>query len=153
VSSVTLARRISIGAVVAWGLLHLVGGVALISSSTAQSLQQLGGGGGAAVGDPGPVAGAVVSFHGFNIAAAGVAVLVLAWRGRPSNWPRGIGTALVLMAVLDAGLAIFLIAPGYLKLSDGLWGPALLVVAAVAALLGSIRSSDQTPDRHLAIRG
>ena len=86
----------------------------------------------APTGDAARVTAALVGFHGLDVAAAGAAVLVLAVLGARGR--RGaVGAALVVAAVLDVGLAVFLLLPGLMSLSEGLWGIGLLAVAVGAA--------------------
>jgi len=132
-------RTATLGAAGAWGILHVVGGLALaaqaVGDSGAAALRALAS---AAPADQipsrtGAVTEAVLAFHGANIAAAGVAVLLISARTARRDWPTGVGMAMVIMAVLDAGLLAFLLVPGHMRMGDGIWGPLLLMVAAVSA--------------------
>jgi hypothetical protein len=122
-----------------WGLLHVVGGGALVATTRLDggraALESVGSAASPAgsASEPGVVAEAVLSFHGLNIFLAGLLVLVLALSVMRSEWPRGVSTALLIEAVLDLGLLLFLIGPGHMNLADGLWGPLLLVVGVASA--------------------
>ena len=132
-------RRIAIGALVAWGVLHVVGGGALVATAYTNgaraALELLGTGAraGAFAAEPAPVAQGVLGFHGFNLLVAGAAVLALAVRAARRDWPRGVTTSFALILAADAGLVLFMLAPGYMSLTDGIWGPLLLVPALMAA--------------------
>jgi hypothetical protein len=119
-----------------WGLLHLVGGIVLLSEAAGDAhgaLESLGSGIGAVSGDPGPAAESVVRFHAFNIAWIGAVVfgLALAMRKRLTALPLATVTALILFA--DIGLATFMLAPGTMALTDGLPGITLAAIGLTAA--------------------
>lgn len=132
----TLAPRIAVGSMILWGLLHVVGGLVLVAASSASGPDAI-----AAYATALPAVDltdaadravrGLVGFHGFNIAAAGTAVAVLAWRGpdaTPSIWL----TPLIVATVADIGLVVFLLAPGIMATTDGAPGIALLLVALAA---------------------
>ena len=123
------AALVATVALALWGAVHLVGGAALLQLSGAEGLESLAPNAAAPSEDAGQAAAALVHFHGFNIAAAGLAVLVLAivWRRSGRGWQ--LGVALGLAVVLDVGLVLFLVGPGLLPLSQGSPGLALLAVA------------------------
>ncbi len=132
------ARRVSVGLLFAWGLLHVVGGAALVfdslNGSGRDALVSLGSA--AAESDipaePGPVVNGAIGFHAANILSAGIAVSALALLAA-RRWPMGMSTALGISLVLDAWLIVFLLAPGRMAPGDGVWGPLLLVLAGLAA--------------------
>lgn len=122
------AAAVSLGL---WGLLHLVGGTSLITMGATAGLDTLGPNAPVpAPRDSGEAAAALLHFHGLNIAAAGLAVLVLAFAWYRSHLAWQAVVSLGVAAVLDAGLLLFLVAPGLLPASQGLLGPGLLGVAA-----------------------
>ena len=118
-----------------WGLLHLVGGASLVAMGASEGLNTLGPNAStSAPRDGGEAAEALLHFHGLNIAAAGLAVLLLAfaWHRSHRAWQATVGLGVAL--VLDSGLLLFLVIPGLLPASQGLLGPGLLVVAAACHL-------------------
>ncbi len=126
-------------------LLHVV---AASRQGAAEGLASLGSvvtvtAAGAPTGDGARVTAAVVGFHGLDVAAAGVAVLVLAvLAARGGRGAVGaVGAALVVAAVLDVGLAVFLLLPGLMSAAEGAWGIGLLGVAVVATALTRTRDS------------
>jgi hypothetical protein len=135
----------TVGSLALWGALHVVGGVLLVVDASHDggraALESLGSAAAAAEmgGEPGAVTQAVLGFHGFNLAVAGLAVLALAVTIVRTSWPRGVTTALAVETVLDLGLIVFLLGPGHMALSDGLAGPALLVVGGASALVAGWR--------------
>ncbi len=115
-----------------WGILHVVGGASLISMEATEGLETLGPNAPTAVpADLGESAAALLHFHGFNVAAGGLAVLTLAlaWQRSRSTWQAAV--AMGIATVLDIGLLLYIVAPGLLPASQGLLGPGLLVVAVV----------------------
>jgi hypothetical protein len=94
--------------------------------------------------DPGNVVGALVGFHGLNLAFAGLAVLGLAvWSWR--HWPTGIPTALAIAGVADLGLVVYLLAPGHMAIADGTPGPVLLGVALIASAIARHSNAPEGP--------
>lgn len=132
-------RRIALGALLAWGAMHVGGGAVLIATAQSEGgragLELLGSRAGAAdfPADAGPVTEAVLAFHGLNLLLAGAAVIVLTLFLARVAWPRGASAAFGLIAAADLGLIVFLLAPGYMSPLDGMWGPLLFAVALAAA--------------------
>ncbi len=140
-----LSRRIALVALAAWGLLHVIGGAALMwATATDGGRAALESMGSAASPDdiplqPGPVAESVLQFHSLNILLAGIAVAAIVIIVARTSWPRGVTATLLIVAALDFGLIVFLVLPGYMKVSDALWGPLLFAIAAPAAWLAGWR--------------
>ncbi len=127
-------------ALLLWGLLHMVGGASLMAMAASDPLSALQSLGSAAPSgdfpiDPGPVTQALIGFHGLNLLFAGLAVTILSivWSWR--HYPRGVPTSLLIATVADLGLIAYLLVPGWMKLTDGVWGPPLLALAAAGAAL------------------
>ncbi len=138
------ARGAAIGALVLWGLLHLVGGIAEVATVERDggqaALELLGSSAeiGDRASDPGAVAESVIAFHGFLIACAGIAVTALTVASARGRRPSTVLGPLAIVAVADAGLLAFLVLPGYTPLSEAFWGPLLLLVALVGAARGGL---------------
>lgn len=143
---VRVASRTTTGGLLAWGLLHVVGGVAMIAAASAGAQEAIESfATGLATTDvSGPAGDAiagVVGFHGFNIAAAGAAVTGLAWRGR--HHAARAWLPLTVATIADIGLVAFLLAPGTMRWIDGSPGLVLLAIAAAGVVANRARS--QTP--------
>lgn len=130
-----------IGAVffVLWGLLHLVGGSAILATT-------LGGGPAAGFafyeqsgGDFSGLAGAILAMNSFTIAWVGALVTVIAVTMNWRNDCTGFLLNVVLAGLMDIALIAFLLAPGFVTLGDALNGIILLVVAATFSSLGLLR--------------
>ncbi len=119
-----------------WGAVHVVGGLSLVATDTVAGLETLGSEAIDSVpAEPGEATEALVRFHGLNIALGGVAVLGLTiawWRSRRSG---PLFTALAVGVALDVGLLAFLVIPGTMPVTDGFFGPVLLVAAVLGATL------------------
>ncbi len=125
----------TLGALVVWGLVHVVGGGMLMAADAVEGLRSLGPNVLATVPDaPGEAALALVRFHGLNIALGGLAVLVLAlaWARSRRRWQ--LDVALGVTIALDLGLLIYLVGPGVMPLSQGLIGPVLVALALAGAV-------------------
>ena len=141
------AAAVSLGL---WGLLHLVGGTSLITMGANAGLDTLGPNAPTpAPPGSGEAAEALLHFHGLNVAAAGLAVLVLAFGWYRSHRAWQAHVSLGVAVVLDTGLLLFLVAPGLLPASQGLLGPGLLAVAAASYLTHlASRPADPRPGRN-----
>jgi hypothetical protein len=135
------AHRVGAGLYVLWGLVHVVGGAAILATLQAD--------GGAATlrmyattapgtvpdGVPG-VAGAVAGFHAWNLLWIGALVMVIAVRYNWRNQAAGVWLNLTLAGAADAGLIAFLLLPGYMGLADAWPGLGLFVPAALLTAVG-----------------
>lgn len=131
-----VAHGVAVGSLVLWGLIHLAGGAVMVVASTTTPMDALAT---FATVPTVPFTGALASaithlvgFHGFNIAAAGIATMVLAWRTRRGAAP-GLLAPLVIASIADLGLVVFFLAPGVMPWVDGAPGLVLLAIAAGAA--------------------
>jgi hypothetical protein len=125
----TLART---GAVlfILWGLLHMVGGGAILTAlsesvSSAFGLYQQSGG------EYPPVAGAVLGYLAYSFLWIGALVAII---GVTLNWQNStLGLALntALVGLTDLGLVIFLVIPGYVTWPEASVGIALFILAVV----------------------
>lgn len=131
------ARRVAVGALGLWGLVHVLGGTLLVAAGTGDARDAVlayatGAAPDGLTGVAAPAVARLVQFHGFNLAIAGVAVTAMAWRAL-RRWPTGVSPSLAVVTVADVGLVAFLLVPGTMAVTDGLPGPMLLAVALVAA--------------------
>ncbi len=142
----TWSDRMAAGSLGLWGAVHVVGGVSLATMTATEGLETLGPNAATpAPASPGDAASALLHFHGFNIAVAGVVVLVLAvtWLRGGAGWQLGVALALAL--ALDVGLVLYLLGPGLMPVVEGLPGPALLLLAVAPLAVARRRSPDRTP--------
>jgi hypothetical protein len=122
-----------------WGLLHLVGGSAILAAA-------LGSGPAAgyafyeqSAGAYPAVAGAILAMNSFTIAWVGALVIVIAVTRNWRNECSGFALNLVLAGLMDVALVVFLLAPGYVTPGDALLGISLLVLAVIFSSLGLLR--------------
>ncbi len=124
-----------------WGALHVLGAAVLLQQSTDGPSTML-----TTIGSGTPVAEipqitdelatAVLAYYAWNLLWIGAFVLVMAIRQNWKNSPMGYWLNLALVSAVDLGLIIFLIAPGYMALSDGLMGVILWIPAVVFSSIG-----------------
>lgn len=125
-------HRVAVAGLVLWGLVHMIGGAALMVDDTANGLESVGGSALETIpADPGDVVAGLLRFHGINIAIGGLAVLglTIAWRRRRALWQ--LNAALAIAVALDIGLLAFMVLPGVMPVGDGFIGPALVLVALI----------------------
>jgi len=122
-----------------WGLLHLVGGSAILVDALSNGpaagyafYQQ-------SAGDFLPVAGAILAMNSFTIAWVGALVIVIAATMNWRNQCTGFMLNLVLAGLMDVALVVFLLAPGFVTLGDALLGISLLLFAATFSSLGLLQ--------------
>ena len=128
--------RLGAGLFVAWGLLHVLGGAMILASSLSDAgaaLRDMASG--AAAGDVGagmsPVAGALLSYHAFNLTWLGALVALI---GATLNWRNdgaGFWLNFSIVGMVDLGLAVWFLRTGYITLSEGLIGVTLFAGAAL----------------------
>lgn len=134
-----------IGAIfyVLWGILHVIGGGAILTAEnvnaqlamfgTAVPAEQLPP-------NPGEVVHAGLSFHAFNLTWLGILALLV---GVFLNWKNsrlGYWLNLGVVGAADLGLFVFLIIPGYMALADGFPGPLLWVLAFIFSTIGLLQN-------------
>lgn len=135
----TLAK---IGAVfyALWGLLHLVGGAAILAATGE------GAAGGyafyqQATGPFPAVAGAILAMNSFTIAWVGGLVLYVAVTRNWRNDRSGAWLNLTLAGLMDVALVVFLLVPGFVSPGDAIQGLSLLAIAAPCSLLALRRQA------------
>jgi hypothetical protein len=119
-----------------WGLLHLVGGSAILATT-------LGAGPAAgfafyaqSAGEFTPLAGAILAMNSFTIAWVGALVTVIAFTRNWRNDCQGFLLNVVLAGLMDVALVVFLLVPGFVTLGDALNGITLLVIAVIFSSMG-----------------
>lgn len=144
----TMTSRVGRASAIAfllWGLLHMAGGGAMLASLASDgpvgylSLVATG----PAAGTPSGVSdgtASILAYHAFNLFFIGATVAALAlsvqWRGR--TWGFVLNAALV--TGIDAGLLLFMVMPGSMRLVDALPG-AVLWLIGVGLGVPSMRTS------------
>jgi hypothetical protein len=133
-----------------WGLIHIFGGIAILTAASPN--EQLAMFGTAVPADmlpanPGEVVHATLSFHAFNLAWFGVFALIVGvlmnWRNSRLGYWLNFG----IVGVADIGLFIFLISPGYMALADGSPGPVLWILALVFSTIGLLKGESKQTTR------
>src|SRR5262245_41226044 len=140
------AHRIGAVFYVLWGILHIGAGKAVLYQNSAKggthALVLIGcaSPAGELPRSLGGVASGVLAQHAWNLAVFGfIAVIV----GAGLNWRNSrIGYWLNLGVVSgdDLGFIFAILIPGYIRLVDGLWGPALWVAAVIFSTIGFLTS-------------
>lgn len=118
-----------------WGLLHIVGGGAILAA--------LGDGPAAgyamyekASGNYPPAAGGILGYAAFSIFWTGLLVTIVAVAMNWRNRPLGAWVNIALAGGADIGLVLYLMIPGYVALSSGMMGISLFVLGAGFSLAG-----------------
>lgn len=134
-----------------WGLLHIIGGVALLQTLSTEGVKGALATLGSAVLTAelpvisGGVTGAVLAFFAFNWVWIGLLVLIVAVRLNWHNSNVGYWLNLAVAGAADLGLIVILLGPGYMAVSDGWVGPLLWLLAVIFSTTGLLnRNSQQT---------
>lgn len=141
------APRIAAVAYLLWGLVHVAGGGAMLNAALAGPdtfLPMLTGNGNAVLMETHASGGnfallsatEVFAFHSFNIIWIGIVVCIVAVRMNWKNSGTGYWFNMALVGFADAGLILFMVAPGVMSISDAWIGPLLFTVALVFSTLG-----------------
>lgn len=89
------------------------------------------------------ITAAVAGFHSWNLLWIGALVAVIAVTLNRRNDRAGYWVNLALAGCTDVGLVVFMLAPGHLRLAEGMVGIVLFVVAAVASSIAR-RTAQET---------
>ena len=133
-----------------WGALHIGAGAAVLYrlwvKGATEALALIG----SAVPvealphDLGGVASGVLAQHAWDLAVFGVFALVvgaaLNWRNSRSGYWLNLG----VVSGADLGFIFAILVPGYIRLVDGLWGPALWLLAVIFSTIGLLTAPDET---------
>lgn len=147
VEGATASRASRIGAVfyALWGLLHVVGGAAMLSAFAS------GGGAemlrlvatalpAAEIANPSVAVASVLAFHAWNLLWLGGLVMsvavTLGWRGRTA----GYWINLAVVAAVDGGLLGTTVLPGVMRVADAIPGLALFALALAFSTVGMLAS-------------
>jgi hypothetical protein len=127
-----------------WGLLHIVGALALLlqlSAGAGAVLATIGSATPAAEvpAMSGGLAEAVLAYYAWNLLWIGVLVTVVAVRFNWRNDPAGFWLNLVVVSAVDLGLVVTLVLPGHMALADGLMGIVLWLPAVFFSTWGFVR--------------
>lgn len=137
-----------IGAIlyVLWGLIHIVGGLAIMMQTslpakiamqaTARSPNEFDSIANTAV-------NGIVSYHGFNLIWFGLfaifVAIVLIWR----NLQLGYWLNFLVLGMVEFGLITFMLIPGHMRWADGSIGLGLFFLALVFSSVGSLNQANQ----------
>lgn len=129
-----------------WGLLHIAGGLLMLSASSVNMgsyLQVLMGQQSVLTNVSTNSEAAtsatmhVFAYHAFNLTWLGVLVSVIAVVSNWKNQASGFWFNLALVGLIDLGLIVFMVVPGVIPSSDPWWlGPVLYVVAVIISAIG-----------------
>ncbi len=134
-----------------WGLLHIVGGAAMMTQESGVDVLALIGTGHASSvpGTTGSLVDAVLTYHSFNLAWLGAFVLGVAALLNWKNDRTGYWINLIVVSAVDLGLIFTTVAPDHMTLSTALpgivlWIPALLF-STLALSTGRVSNVSSTP--------
>jgi hypothetical protein len=141
-----------IGAVcyVLWGIVHLgVGAVMLYRLATEGGTAALAQSSSAIPAEELPqnltgAASALVGQNAWNLMVFGCFALVVAVTLNWNNSRLGYWLNLAVVSAVDVGFIYAFVLPGYIRLSDGLPGPALWVLAVIFSTIGFMANSEET---------
>lgn len=140
-----------------WALLHVAAGATLVGSALTDINGHLREIGTAATTAQLPTlnehttVSAIIAFHSFNMVWIGLLVGLVAVRLNWRNSRGGYWLNLALTGLLDVGLFVFLLVPGYMAWGDGWVGPLLFAGGAISSTLGLRRATSDAvrPDGAL----
>jgi Ca2+/H+ antiporter len=117
-----------------WGLLHAAGGAAILVGLAQSPEAAYGFYRHDAEAIP-PVAGAALGYLAYGFATAGAVAAAVALRLNRRNDPTGLAINSILVVLVELGLVIFFLAPGYLGFTDAAPG---LILAAAGMVFGGL---------------
>jgi len=133
---------------VLWGIMHAMIGIQILLINLGQSTHEVIT---SLYSDSGPVSsplqlGSVVSAimnqHAWNLLWFGIFAVVVGavWNWRNSR--AGYWANLAVVSLADIGFIVAVLIPGYIKLSMGIWGPVLWILAALFSTIGIKNTTD-----------
>lgn len=149
------ANRIGVIVYCLWGLLHIAGGLSIISApneteqiaiqASARPITEFSGI------TSGAVAG-IINYHAFNLIWFGVFAIVVSlvfiWR----NLQLGYWLNFLVLGSVEFGLVTFMLIPGNMKWADGSIGLGLFFVALFLTSIGTITESSPWRETNLSHR-
>jgi hypothetical protein len=142
----TVWKRVVIGTLIVWGVMHVVGGFSVVATSGQAAFEAVATAASPAdlPANPSPVVEDILNFLMFLIGMAGVAVTVAAVTTLRARWPVGIVPVMLVIGLSDLALIMYMLIPGHMSPTDGIWGPLLFVIA----LLGYGAARRDLPPAH-----
>jgi hypothetical protein len=144
------AHRIGAVFYVLWGLVHIgVGALMLYRLAAEGGTSALAQAGSAVPAEQLPqnltgVASAILGQRAWNLAWFGCLTLIVAvalnWRNSRIGYWLNLG----VVSAADVGFVYPILLPGYIRLTDGLPGPILWVLAVIFSTIGFLAYSDET---------
>jgi len=143
------ATRIGAVAYILWGLVHIAGGLAMLSVSSegpTPFLQMLTENSSIVVPEPENsfvtlATKEVFAFHSFNIVWMGLLATVIAVRMNWKNSVTGYWMNMAIVGFADLGLIIFMVVPGVIHITDAWIGPLLFIVAIIFSTIARFARS------------
>jgi hypothetical protein len=135
---------------VLWGIVHIWAGALILYRLAAEggtsALAQVGS---AVPAEELPqnltgVAAGILGQHAWNLAVFGCFALIV---GATLNWRNsrtGYWLNLGVVSAADVGYIYAILLPGYIRLVDGLWGPAFWILAVIFSTIGLLANPDET---------
>ncbi|MBL8018570.1 MAG: hypothetical protein JNM27_02810 [Leptospirales bacterium] len=147
--SANYAARIGALFYVLWGLVHILGGTAMLhaSQNPPEFISMLSGVQADSANAPADmelISKNVFAFHSFNIAWMGVLAVSIAALLNWKNSGAGFWINLSLVGLADTGLIIFMVIPGVIKISDAWIGPTLFAFALAFSVRGRLTAHKST---------
>lgn len=139
----TVLARVACISFALWGMLHFVGGAwilaaAIVDPASGYSHYQQHSGMFT------PLSSAILSYFSFLIACAGAAATAIAIKFNWQNSQLGLAINTIMIGVIEFGLVIFLVLPGFTLFAEASPGLLFFIVGAVAGGI-ACRSSEQAP--------
>ena len=135
-------------AYVLWGIMHAIIGIQIlvlnIGDSTHTAISSLYSDTGSIPipKELGPVVGAIMNQHAWNLLWFGVFAVVV---GSVLNWRNssaGYWANLAVVSLSDIGFIVAILVPGHISIAVGLWGPVLWILAVIFTTNGIIAARE-----------
>lgn len=133
------AHRVGAAFYVLWGIVHVLGGFAILTAADVpakMAMQATALAPDSFTGADDAALGAVLSYHGFDLVWIGLFAIILGggltWRN--SLFGYWLNTAVI--GAVELGLVVFLLAPGYMRVTDGGIGLGLFALAWFFSTVG-----------------
>ena len=125
---------VAAGAFILWGILHIIGGSAILVSAWSNPDAGFANYRGATNGYD-ALSGDILGYFAYGLAALGIASVMISFKGNLKNDETALMANTLIIVLTEIGLIVFLLSPGHLSFAEASPG---LVLGSIAIIAGGM---------------